>query len=65
MKWICLNQINDEDGKVLFEEQQTYAEADDRGETEDDSIAICLFNELGYRTYLYGRQVTDNFIEQN
>jgi len=61
MKWRCDNQINDEDGKMLFEEQQTYGEADDRGDVEDGEIAICLFNELGYRTYLFNEQVTDNF----
>jgi len=65
MGWLCNVQINDEDGRILFEEQQTYGECDDRGDVEDDEIAICLFNELGYRTYLYNRQVTDNFTEIN
>jgi hypothetical protein len=63
MKWRCDNQVNDEDGKVLFEEQQVYGEGDDRGEVEDGDIALCLFNELGYRTYLFNEQVTDNFTE--
>ena len=63
MKWRCDNQINDEDGKVLFEEQQVYCEGDDRGDVEEGDIAICLFNELGYRTYLFNEQVTNNFTE--
>ena len=62
-KWRCDNQINDEDGKMLFKEQQVYEEGDDRGEVEEGDIAICLFNELGYRTYLFNKQVIDNFTE--
>ena len=63
VKWRCDNQINDEDGRVLFEEQQVYGEGDDRGDVKNGGIAICLFNELGHRTYLFDEQVTDNFTQ--
>jgi hypothetical protein len=63
MKWRCDNEILDDDGRVLFEEQQIYAEGDDRGDVKDGEIAICLFNDMGYRTYLLNEQVTENFTE--
>lgn len=36
---------------------------DDRGDTEDNMIVICLFAENRQKTCLIGKQVTENFKE--
>ena len=62
--WKCKNDIKDESDKLLFKAGKTYKEGDDRGDCEGpDEIAICLYDETGYKTYLFNGQVTNNFTE--
>jgi len=66
MSWKCKNEVQNEEGVVLFKPDIVYEEGDDRGDCDSpDEIAICLFNESGGRTYLFDNQVTENFIEIN
>lgn len=64
--WKCTNEIRNDKDTILFKSGNTYEEGDDRGDTENpDGIAICLFDETGNRTYLFDKQVTNNFVEVN
>jgi len=61
--WKCLNNVIESD-KIIFRAGNVYEEGDDRGDiVNPDDIAICLFNDTGNRSYLFGKQVFDNFVE--
>jgi hypothetical protein len=62
MSWKCINDIYNEKDVILFFENVSYEEQDDRGESDD--IAICLCDELGIKQYLVDQFVRNNFIEE-
>jgi len=61
MSWICKNELQNENGVVLFIKDKVYEEYDDRGEADD--IAICLLSEQTRKVYLVDEWVRNNFEE--
>jgi predicted nucleic acid-binding protein len=61
MNWICINQIEDQHGNILFRLNEIYQEQDDRGEADD--IAITLLSENKRKIILIDNDVRNNFTE--